>query len=117
MVSKPINDGIVEAGNILNEVEGVALEQRKTLFDLADGILTNIKAFVGDPEAWKKINDKEERIHKEFTKRLNDARERLKTKDPLYQWQDGLSFMMELRMWKTREMLAFWDKLTKDYDL
>jgi len=117
MTSKIINDGIIEASNYLNEVEGLPLEQRKAVFDLADGVLVNIKAFVSNPEAWKKINEYEERTHREFTKRLNETRSKLKDKDPLYQWQDGMAFMMELRLWKTREMIAFWDKLSKEYDL
>jgi hypothetical protein len=117
MTSKIIIDGIIEASNYLNEVEGLPLEQRKTLFDLADGVLVNIKAFVSDAEAWKKINEYEEKTHREFTKRLNDTRGKLKNEDPLVQWQTGLEYMMELRLWKSREMLAFWDKVTKDYEL
>jgi len=117
MTSKIINDGIIEASNYLNEVEGLPLEQRKPVFDLADGVLVNIKAFVSNPEAWKKINDYEERTHKEFTRRLNDTRGKLKDMDPLIQWQSGMGYMMELRLWKTREMIAFWDKLSKEHDL
>lgn len=117
MTSKHITDGIMEASKYLNEVEGLPLEQRKTVFDIADGVLTNIKAFVSDPVAWKKINDYEERTHKEFSKRVGEAREKLKNKDPLYQWQDGIAYMMDLRLWKTREMIAFWDKLSKEHDL
>lgn len=117
MTNKIILDGITEASNYLNEVEGIPLEQRKTLFDLADGVLVNIKAFVSNEEVWKKINDYEVKTHKEFIKRLNDTRAKLKDDDPLTQWQNGLSYMMDLRLWKTREMLAFWDRITKQHDL
>ena len=117
MTNKIITDGILEASIYQNEIEGLPLEQRKTLFDLADGVLVNIKAFVSDEVSWKKINDYEEKTHKEFSKRLNDTRAKLKDEDPIIQWQNGLSYMMELRLWKTREMLAFWDRLSKSNDL
>jgi len=117
MTNKIILEGIAEASNYLNEVEGLPLEQRKTVFDLADGVLVNIKAFVSNGEAWKRINDFETKTHMEFSKRLNETRGKLKDEDPLVQWQTGLEFMMDLRLWKTREMLQFWDKLTKEYDL
>jgi len=117
MTNKIILDGITEASNYLNEIEGLPLEQRKTVFDLADGVLVNIKAFVSNKDAWKKINEYEEKIHQEFSKRLAETRQKLKEDDPLIQWQNGLSYMMDLRLWKTREMLAFWDKITKEYDL
>ena len=115
MTSKIINDGILEASNYLNEVEGLPLEQRKAVFDLADGVLVNIKAFVSNPEAWKKINDFEDKTFKKFAERLEEARSKLDNTDSLTQWQDGMAFMMDLRMWKTRETLAFWDKLSKDH--
>jgi len=117
MTNRLILDGIVKAENILNEVEGVTLQERETLFDLADGVMVNIKAFVSNEEAWKKINEYEMKTHQEFAKRLNDARAKLKDIDPIYQWQKGLEFTMDLRFWKAREMLAFWDKITKEYDL
>jgi len=117
MTNKIILDSLAEVNSYLNEVEGLPLEQRKTLFDLADGVLVNVKAFVSNAEAWQKINEYEEKTHKEFNKRLAETRQKLKDEDPLIKWQNGLSYMMDLRLWKTREMLAFWDKLTKEFDL
>jgi len=113
MTNKIIEDGIKDATEVLNEIEGLPLEQRKGLFDLADGMLTNIKAFVNSSEAWKKINEFEEKIHKDFKNKLDEARKELEKQDSLTRWQDGLSYMMDLRMWKTRETLAFWNKLNQ----
>jgi len=111
MANKTFEKGLNEASDLLNEIEGLPLEQRKTVFDIIDGILSNMSVFVTDPEAWKKIKEKEEKVHKEFSNKLAQTRSALKEKDPLYQWQEGLSYMMDLRMWKSKEMLAFWNDL------
>jgi len=112
-VSKQISDSITEAKAALDQVE----ELGKTSYDICDGMLNNIKAFVHDDAVWKKINDHEEKIHKDFKKRLDDARAKLKDRDPIYAWNDGLKFYMELRHWKSLEMLSFWDKLSKEHDI
>ena len=117
MTNKLIFDNIVRVETLLNEVEGLAFTEREPVFDMADGILTNNKAFVSNEEAWKKINDYEMKVHMEFNKKLNESRAKLKEIDPIYQWQKGLESTMNLRLWKSRELLALWDKITKDYDI
>lgn len=113
MVSKPVNDSINDAKAALDQVETLG----KTAYDICDGILTNVKALVHDDGAWDKINKYEEKVHKEFKGKIEKAREKLKNVDPLYAWNDGLNYYMELRHWKSLEMLSFWDKLSKEYDI
>ena len=111
MVSKQISDSIKEAKEALDQVETIG----RTAYDLCDGILNNIKGFVHYDIVWKKINDHEERVHRDFKKRTEIARVKLKDLDPLYAWNDGMKFFMELRHWKSLEMLNFWDKPSKEH--
>jgi len=113
MVSKPVSDSINEAKAALDQRETLG----KTAYDICDGVLTNVKALVHDDEVWKKINAQEEKVHKEFKTKMNKAREKLKNIDPLYAWSEGMTYYMEMRHWKSLEMLSFWDKLSKEYDI
>ena len=113
MVSKQISDSITEAKAALDRVE----ELGTTSYDICDGVLNNLKAFIHDDVVWKKINDHEEKVHRDFKRKADDARSKLKTRDPIYAWNDGLKYFMELRHWKSMEMLSFWDKLSKEHDI
>ena len=66
---------------------------------------------------WKKINEHENNVHKEFGLRLSKARSDLKDEDPMFSWQKGMERYMKLRHWKSLEMLSFFDKLSKEYDI
>ena len=113
MANKEITDSLLEAKDALDR----ANELGRIAYDICDGILLNIKAFIHDEDIWKEVNEHEMKLHKEFQKRIGEAREKLKTKDPLYAWNDGLQYFMELRHWKSLEMLNFMDKLSKEHDL
>lgn len=113
MVSQMMEKSINDAKAAVDTAEQLG----RTAFDIADGILTNSKAFVHDDVVWKKINEHEEKVHKEFTKRIDKARKELEGGDPLYAWEDGMEYYLKLRRWKTLEMLSFWDQLSKDHDL
>jgi len=89
----------------------------ETGFNQCDGILENLKAFIHDEVIWKKVQEKEEKIYKEFQKKSNEAKIKLKEVDSLLQWNEGARYYMELRHWKSMELLSFWDKLSKEYDL
>ena len=113
MASKQIKDSLSEARNALDQDESLG----KIAYDICDGVLNNNKAFIHEDVVWKKINEHEEKVHKEFTKRLIEAREKLKNSDPIFAWNDGMNFYMKLREWKSLEMLNFWDKLSKEHDI
>lgn len=113
MVSENISQGITEAKNLIDQ----APTSGKIAYDLADGILTNNKAFIHDQKVWDEITAFEQKVHIEFAKKIKEAREKIKQKDPFFQWQDGMKFYLELRQWKTMEMISFWDNLSKQYDI
>ena len=113
MKSRRVEDSITNAKAALDSVE----QNGELAYDICDGILTNIKAFIHSPEIWDKINKHENSVHQEFTRRLNKANEELKQKPPMEIWQDGMSKYMKLRHWKSLEMLNFFDKLSKEYDI
>jgi hypothetical protein len=84
---------------------------------MCDGKLSNLKSFIHDETIWKKVNEKEEKVFREFNKKKDEAKTKLKDIDPLIQWRTGAGFYNDLRHWKSQEMLSFWDKLSKEYDL
>jgi hypothetical protein len=86
-------------------------------FNQCDGILSNLKSFIHDEVIWRKIQEKEEKVYKEFQKKTNEAKTKLKDIDSLLQWNEGARYYAELRQWKSIELLSFWDKLSKEYDL
>ena len=105
-----IKESLTEAKNILNQAE----EAGVMAYNLCDGILTNIKGFVHKQETWMKINEKEQKVHEEFQKRLVDARMKLEGVDPMFAWDKGMRQYLTLRQWKSLEMLNFYDKLAKE---
>jgi hypothetical protein len=113
MTSEFILSSIKEAANYLNKTEEIG----EVGFNQCEGILGNLKSFIHDEIIWKKISEKEEKVYKEFQKKSNEAKVKLKDVDSLLQWNEGAKYYMTLRQWKCNEMLTFWDKLSKDYDL
>ena len=113
MTNEFILDTIKEAANTLNKVD----EAGEVAFNLCDGMLSNLKSFIHDETIWKKVTEKEEKVYKEFQKKSNEAKVKLKDVDSLLQWNEGAKYYMSLRQWKCSEMLNFWDKLSKEYDL
>ena len=113
MVNKQIEESILEAKNTLNQTEQLG----ELSYNIADGILYNLKAFVHDEAIRKRISDFEEKLLKDFSKKIIEARGKLDNYDPLLAWKSGVGFYMELRQWKTLEMLTFWDKLVKTNEL
>jgi len=115
MTNQFILDNIKEAKEWLDKVNHPQIGESG--FNMCDGILSNLKSFIHDENIWKKINDKEEKVFREFNKKKDDAKVKLKDVDPLFQWNEGAKFYANLRQWKSQEMLVFWDKLSKEYDL
>ena len=113
MTNEFILGNIKEAVNYLNRIEEIG----EVAFNQCDGILSNLKSFIHDEIIWKKISEKEEKVYKEFQKKQNEAKAKLKDADSLLQWNEGAKYYMDLRNWKCNEMIAFWDKLSKEYDL
>lgn len=109
MVNKSVEEGIMEAKDILDKVEQIG----DVAYNICDGILSNLKVFVHDDKIMDEINGFEAKVIKQYNIKKKEFVEKLKAKDPLYQWQDGLKCYMELRQWKSMEMLSFWDRLSK----
>lgn len=108
-----ITESITEAKNALDNIEQLG----ETGFNICDGVLMNIKAFVHDQDIWDNINEKEKQVHIEFQKQLEEARKKLKDMDPMFSWQKGMTQYMKLRQWKSMELISFFDKLNKEHEL
>lgn len=110
MANENITKAINEASGYIEQVEQLGVMG----LNMADGILNNCRSFVHDPVMKKKISDHEEKIFTDFQKKIDEARKELKDSDPLFSWQDGMSYYMNMRLWKTQEMLSFWDKINNE---
>jgi len=86
-------------------------------FNMCDGILSNLKTFITEDSIWNTITTFEEKLHKDFLKKENEARVKLKDIDSLVQFNTGEAYYINLRKWKSQELLNLWNKLSKDYDL
>jgi hypothetical protein len=86
-------------------------------FNMCDGILSNLKTFVTEESIWNTITAFEEKLYKDFRKKENEARVKLKDIDSLVQFNTGETYYINLRKWKSQELLNLWTKLSKDYDL
>ena len=113
MSNEYIIDSIASAKNSLDNLEQLG----ETAFDMCDGSLMNIKAFIHDESIKHKILDKEKQVNLEFQKRMEKTNEELKAKGPLYAWRDGMKKYYKLRHWRSLELLNFYDKLCREHDL
>jgi len=109
MSNKRIEDNLVKAEQALNSVR----ELGEDAFDICDGVLENCKIHVDNKEVWEKVHKKEIEVIQEYKKRKNEASRKLAGKDPFYAWGDSMNYYLELRKWKSLEMLGFWNKLNK----
>ena len=110
MSNKQVTENLSKAEDALNSLN----ELGETAFDICDGVIDNCKIHIDDSTLWDKVHKKEKEITDEFKKRKNDAVKKLSGKDPFYAWGDGMHFYLELRKWKSMEMLSFWTKVNKD---
>lgn len=106
-----IGEKIKEAADTLNQ----AVQLGETAYNIADGTLNNLKAFIHDEKIWTDINHFEQKLHNEFQKKMGEARVKLKDNDPFFKWREGMKYYMDLRQWRTIEMITYWDKLSKDH--
>jgi len=113
MVSKRVTESLTNAKSALDTLK----ENGELAFDICDGILTNIKGFVHDEIVWGKINKHEEKVHQEFQRRLKKANEELKQRPPMDTFNEGMERYLNLRHWKSLEMLNFYDKLSKEHEI
>ena len=113
MSNEYIIDSIASAKNSLDSLD----QMGEIAFDMCDGSLMNIKAFIHDEAIKQKIIEKEKSVNQEFQKRMNKANQDLNTKGPLYAWRDGMKKYYKLRHWQSLEMLNFYDKLCREHDL
>jgi hypothetical protein len=106
-----IEEKVKEAADTMDQ----AVQIGETAYNLADGILSNLKAFVHDEKIWADLTRFEQKIHTEFQKKIDESRIKLKDADPFFKWRDGMKYYMDLRKWKTLEIIGYWDKLSKDH--
>jgi hypothetical protein len=106
-----INEKIKEAADAINQ----APQLGEAAYNIADGILGNLKAFIHDDKLWENITVFEKKTHVLFGKKLQDAKKELATKDPLFQWRYGMKYYMDMRHWKSLELLTYWDTLVKEH--
>ena len=113
MANKPAVDNINEAKNALNQYPSIG----EVAFDMCDGILNNIKAFIHTEDAWKELFAHEKKVNQEYTKRIADLNAELKDRPPMDVFKEATELYIKARAWKSTEMLNFYDMLTKKYDL
>lgn len=113
MTNKTIEEYINAAKTMLDQ----AVNEGIPAYNMCDGILLNIKGFIHDEVVWDRIRKHEEKLHKEFNKKVDEARGKLKDVDPIFSWSNGMEYMLKLRQWKSGQMLNFYDLLNKEYDL
>jgi hypothetical protein len=89
----------------------------ETGFNICDGVLSNLKTFITDENVWNTITTFEEKLHKDFKKKENESRAKLKDIDSLVQFNTGQEYYISLRKWKSQELLNLWTRLSKDFDL
>ena len=116
MTSKIIHESINEAKKWL-DLKDSPEHDPIVVFNMVEGILSNVKSFIHDETVWKKIEDFEINVHKDFKLRLDESRQKLKQEDPFFAWQDGMKYYVDLRTWKCQELLSFYDDLSKSYDI
>jgi len=104
-----------EAGELLDAAN--VSNTPKLFLYATEGLLSNLKCFIYDNEIREKINKKEEEITKEVTMKINELKENLKDKDPLMQWTEGSTYELKLHFWKCRELLAYWNKILREYEI
>jgi hypothetical protein len=113
MVSEEIKKSIKEAKTALDSIDTLG----ETSYDICDGILLNIKAFIHDPEIKKLIDEHETKTFQEFRNRYDKAAKELQNKGPMANWREAADRYIKLRHWKSLEMLSFYDKLSKEHDI
>jgi len=102
---------IKEAADVLNHVN----ELGEAAYNQAEGILSNLKAFIHDPKTWDEITAFEKKLYMEFTAKINAAQKELKEYNPFTGWREGAAFYMKLRQWKATELISYWDRLAKEH--
>jgi RecA-family ATPase len=111
------NEWIMGQLKTAKEVLDRVPELGEAAFNLCDGILSNLKTFVTDEKIWVTITTFEEKLYKDFKKKESEARAKLKDIDSLVQFNSGQEYYINLRKWKSTELLSLWNRLSKDYDL
>lgn len=114
MVSKQISDSITKAKEALDRV---AIDMGEVGFDICERILNNNKAFIHDKEVWKIIHEHEEKLYAEIKKKRDEALIKLKDKSPLDAYEEAAKYDMKIRDWKSKDLLSFWDQLSKEHDI
>ena len=111
------NEWILEQLRVAKEALDRVPQLGEDAFNVCDGILSNLKSFVTEDEAYRKIIDFEEKLYRDFKLKEREAREKLKGVDYLTSFNLGGRYYMNLRQWKSSELLNMWNRLVKDYDL
>lgn len=106
-----IQEKIHEAADAMDQ----AVQIGETAYNLADGILSNLKAFIHDEKIWADLSRFEQKLNLQVQQKIEEARAKLKNSDPFLKWRDGLKYSMDLRKWKTLELITYWDKLAKEH--
>jgi len=109
MSNEQVKNNLIKAEEALNSIN----ELGETSFDICDGILDNCKIHINDQVIWDKVHKKERVVTEEYQKRKTEFAKKLKDQDPFYAWGDGMHYYLELRKWKSMEMLSFWNTLSK----
>ena len=116
MVSQIVKDSIAEAKSWFDQKDNPE-SNPFVCFNMVDGILSNLKSFIHDKDVWEKITLFEEGIHQTFQGKMKEARDALSQDDPLFAWEKGSRYTIELRTWKSGELLKFYDRLSKEHDI
>jgi len=116
LVSQIVKESIAEAKNWIDRKDNPDTDP-VICFNMVDGILSNLKSFVHDQVIWDTIDSFEKRIHNDFQSKLTEARSSLEQEDPMFAWEKGLRFYIDLRTWKSQELLSFYDRLSKEHDI
>ncbi|RLF35430.1 MAG: hypothetical protein DRN08_03065 [Thermoplasmata archaeon] len=107
MVSSIVENTLLNIKNLLDSGE----------YDACDRMLQDLKAFVHDPKVLDLIVEHVQKVQQEWQQKINEAKQKLEGLNALDHWEEGASYMLELRHWKTLEMLSFWNHITKQYDI
>ena len=109
MANPNITDSIEKAKAWIEQLD----KEGVNALNMADGILHNAKAFVHDPKIKEQIMTHESKIFTDFSKKMLEARKELDKSDLIFRTNDEANYELTLKLWKTQEMLAFWDSINK----
>jgi len=113
MANEWFSEEIKKAKEILDQ----APEKGEIANNVCDGILFNLKAFITDEKIYETVDRFEQKVNSDFRQKEIEARSKLKGKDQLTNFNIGIKYYMDLRNWRSAELLNMWNRLVKDTEL